>query len=260
MSELNDDRLDRLALVNEVENITYTYILTNPELKLQFSHMREYLLRDDKLFQTGLFLIEPIFLKLVYSNFLRFISSYAKDSIQDILYYYYERLKTLAPDDKRKEDLKTSALTIAVACFLYRLNKESKDYVFEIGVKKLKKYATSSKRLSENEAMRDNSTKIDHNLFHAVLPEFADCLRAGAEKYSANNWKKETDVHQIKNSLINHLEKFLCGEEDDSDSGNSHLSHILCNCMFLEYHCNSNQTIKELRSIPQAVNKILEQQ
>jgi hypothetical protein len=243
--------------------ISVKHIIYNPthgDFEVQFSHMRDYLLKDFLAEKNSLFLIEPIFLKLVYSYFLKNLYYFATTKEEEVLIASYEYFKTCSPENRHVDSIMNCCMQTAVAFFLIGLSEKDKEYVFDIGIEKLKKYEKNSKHLLPNEAMRDNSSKVDHSLFCSVLPEFAECLVEGAKKYSANNWKKQMDPHQIINSLINHLEKYLCGEIHDKDSGNTHISHGLCNCMFLEYHCNTNSTIKKLRSVPQSVDEILAEQ
>jgi len=74
-----------------------------------------------------------------------------------------------------------------------------------------------------------------------VEPKFilgvAEILTFGAEKYGKNNWKeaKEDDIHRYKDALLRHLMAYNDGEKIDKESGHSHLYHIGCNLMFLDY-------------------------
>lgn len=72
-------------------------------------------------------------------------------------------------------------------------------------------------------------------------PEFikgiGKIITFGAEKYSANNWKKARaeDIDRIKGALYRHWLAYLGGEKLDPETGESHLYHIGCNLMFLDY-------------------------
>ena len=74
-----------------------------------------------------------------------------------------------------------------------------------------------------------------------VEPKFilgiAEILTFGAEKYGVENWKKATpeDVTRVKDALLRHLMAYIDGEKIDPESGKSHLYHIGCNTMFLDY-------------------------
>lgn len=69
-------------------------------------------------------------------------------------------------------------------------------------------------------------------------------LMYGAEKYTvgavsgANNWKKGLDRKEVLESMQRHLAALMDGELNDSESGVSHMGHIMCNGMFYEYFRN----------------------
>ena len=79
------------------------------------------------------------------------------------------------------------------------------------------------------------------NRLELIEPEYilgtGKILTFGAEKYAANNWKKMTteDVERIKGSILRHTMAYLSGEKTDPESGESHLYHMSCNLMFLDY-------------------------
>ena len=68
----------------------------------------------------------------------------------------------------------------------------------------------------------------------ALLP-MVEVLEFGAQKYSANNWKKGLSINEICESLKRHLDAFMEGEDCDPESGISHVGHIQCNALFLSY-------------------------
>jgi len=63
----------------------------------------------------------------------------------------------------------------------------------------------------------------------------AKVLTLGAAKYDKNNWKLNKDKSRYEDSLLRHTYSYLAGEKLDPESGLSHLYHISCNLMFLEY-------------------------
>lgn len=67
------------------------------------------------------------------------------------------------------------------------------------------------------------------------LEDMVRVLEYGANKYSKDNWKKGLPYTEISESLIRHLISFLNGEDNDDESGISHVGHIMCNAMFLSY-------------------------
>jgi hypothetical protein len=59
-------------------------------------------------------------------------------------------------------------------------------------------------------------------------------LTFGAEKYSANNWQNiEDGENRYFAALMRHLSASRQGEKIDPESGLSHLSHAMCNVVFL---------------------------
>jgi hypothetical protein len=78
-------------------------------------------------------------------------------------------------------------------------------------------------------------------MFFAIEPEFtlgmAEVLAFGAEKYGRNNWKKcsQEQIYLYWDALERHLNARKRGEENDSETGISHLSHAACNLMFIQY-------------------------
>lgn len=91
------------------------------------------------------------------------------------------------------------------------------------------------------EAVRFNQDKLRYDL---IPPEFitalAEVFTFGAKKYTPNNWKGFTPEQQeeIKGSLLRHIYAYLEGEENDPESGLSHLAHAGCNLAFMIYFKN----------------------
>jgi len=76
-------------------------------------------------------------------------------------------------------------------------------------------------------------------LRYDLLPPFAiekvvKILTLGAEKYAPGNWKYvEHWKERYTAALMRHLEAYRKGESIDPESGESHLSHMLCCGIFL---------------------------
>ena len=86
------------------------------------------------------------------------------------------------------------------------------------------------------QALRYNQGKLEWSLVDFdSLEGLVRVLEYGAHKYARNNWKKGMPVTQVSESLMRHLFAFLRGEDVDPESGCRHLSHVMCNTMFLEY-------------------------
>ena len=60
-------------------------------------------------------------------------------------------------------------------------------------------------------------------------------LTFGAVKYSRDNWKLCKDRHRYEDAAMRHMTSYLDGEKYDPETGESHLSHIGCNLMFLHH-------------------------
>lgn len=76
------------------------------------------------------------------------------------------------------------------------------------------------------------------------VEEVVKIMTYGAEKYGANNWQK-IDIERYWAALFRHLIAFRKGEEADQESGLSHISHALCNLVFIQwiqYHMPNSDT------------------
>lgn len=71
-----------------------------------------------------------------------------------------------------------------------------------------------------------------------LLSEVNLVLRHGKEKYGLNNWQKTEGFKMSRcyNALWRHMLAWWKGEDLDRESGLSHLSHAMCNLIFLMYH------------------------
>ena len=65
------------------------------------------------------------------------------------------------------------------------------------------------------------------------LKDVVKVLMHGAEKYSADNWKKCDDVTRYKDALMRHVVAYVSGDKTDPEFGLPHLAHAICNCLFL---------------------------
>lgn len=70
--------------------------------------------------------------------------------------------------------------------------------------------------------------------FESIEP-MVKVLEFGAKKYAPYNWAKGLKVTECTDSMMRHLTAFMKGEDNDPESGISHVGHIMCNAMFLEY-------------------------
>lgn len=86
-------------------------------------------------------------------------------------------------------------------------------------------------------ALRYNSGKPPLSMIDPIILELtAQVLAFGAKKYARNNWKKGLEISSTMDSLLRHAMAFASGEDNDPESGVSHLGHIVCNAMFIAYY------------------------
>lgn len=82
----------------------------------------------------------------------------------------------------------------------------------------------------------DNDKPMVSLLDPQFVLDVAKVLTFGAKKYGKENWKKGLEKDRILSALYRHLLAYHSGQKIDSESGLSHLCHIVCNCMFLYWY------------------------
>jgi|ERR1044072_6669289 hypothetical protein len=88
----------------------------------------------------------------------------------------------------------------------------------------------------QDKALRYNQGKPKWSLVHyKSLEPMVRVLMYGADKYAVDNWKKGLDKREILDSLQRHVAALIDGQEVDPESGEHHIGHIMCNCMFYSY-------------------------
>jgi hypothetical protein len=86
----------------------------------------------------------------------------------------------------------------------------------------------------ETGGMKNNRDKARVDLLPGrPLLEISKVLGRGAEKYAANNWRLGLKYSDTMGSLMRHLIAFNEGEDDDPETGLSHLAHAGCQLLFL---------------------------
>lgn len=61
----------------------------------------------------------------------------------------------------------------------------------------------------------------------------ADVMTRGAAKYGDYNWLRGMPWSRVYSALQRHLTAWFNGEDEDSETGLSHLAHAACNVAFL---------------------------
>ncbi len=71
-----------------------------------------------------------------------------------------------------------------------------------------------------------------HLLPTVAMRETAHVLKLGADKYGVYNWRGSEGVKASTYSaaIMRHLTQFMDGEDEDEESGHSHLAHIIATC------------------------------
>jgi hypothetical protein len=95
--------------------------------------------------------------------------------------------------------------------------------------------ATADKVLREK-ALRYNEGKLKWSMVHyQSLAPLVRVLMYGEKKYARDNWKKGLNREEILDSMQRHLAALIDGQEIDPESGEHHIGHLFCNCMFYSY-------------------------
>lgn len=69
-----------------------------------------------------------------------------------------------------------------------------------------------------------------------ILMEWGQVFTMGQKKYGRDNWKSGTDWHEFYGSALRHMFAFWNGEDNDPESGLSHLAHALWNIAAIRYY------------------------
>lgn len=84
--------------------------------------------------------------------------------------------------------------------------------------------------------LRYNEGKLPwHLVDFRALKSMVEVLEYGAKKYAEDQWKKGLSLKEIRDSFIRHMIEWNSGQEIDSESGKSHIGHMMCNLLFYEY-------------------------
>lgn len=82
---------------------------------------------------------------------------------------------------------------------------------------------------------KDDSQKLPYHLIAPeVLESLAKVLAFGAEKYAVRNWEEGMDWSRVYSAMQRHMWAWWGGEDNDPETGFSHLAHAACCIMFLD--------------------------
>lgn len=90
----------------------------------------------------------------------------------------------------------------------------------------------------KNEFKKADTGKPTFELFpFELLAETNKVLQHGAAKYGILNWQKKEGfkLSRCYNALLRHMFAWwIKGEDNDPETGLSHLSHAMCNLVFFD--------------------------
>lgn len=93
-------------------------------------------------------------------------------------------------------------------------------------------------------AKRADKGKLRYDLLPPkVIEDLVRVLTIGADKYGDSNWRQGGGMAWTRcyASLMRHIQAWYQGEDTDPETGESHLSHALCNLVFLSEYSRTNQ-------------------
>lgn len=98
-----------------------------------------------------------------------------------------------------------------------------------------------------SEGKKFDSGKVRLDLIPTIgILELGKVLSYGAEKYDSNNWMKGIEHSRLFAACLRHMYAYKLGQETDPESGLSHLSHAMCNIMFLIWMSKNRPDLNDL--------------
>lgn len=94
---------------------------------------------------------------------------------------------------------------------------------------------TNAFQVNERGGMKFDKDKLRPTLMfrslNKAVTSVQDVLLYGSKKYSADNWVL-VEPERYDDAALRHIQAYLAGEVNDSESGKPHLAHALCCLMF----------------------------
>lgn len=82
--------------------------------------------------------------------------------------------------------------------------------------------------------------------------EMAKAFTYGKLKYGKFNFKEGIEITRLISAALRHIYQFLAGEDNDQESGNSHLGHAMANLAMaldmLELHSELDDRYKSINN------------
>lgn len=97
-----------------------------------------------------------------------------------------------------------------------------------------------------NEGAKNDIGKIRVDLLPpGPLIEIAEILTFGAKKYEEYNWSKGIKYSRVFGACLRHLWDWWRGEDNDPETGKSHLAHAGCCILFLLQYVRSRRSFDD---------------
>jgi len=100
---------------------------------------------------------------------------------------------------------------------------------------------------------KDDQGKLRYDLIPPeALHALASVLTMGADKYGDHNWRGGMKYSRLVGAMQRHLNAWMLGDIEDTESGYSHMWHVLCNAAFLV----SYENMMTVGQLPQEVDDV----
>lgn len=91
---------------------------------------------------------------------------------------------------------------------------------------------------NQGKAVKNDALKPRMSLIPQLAKyQVAKVMTYGEEKYEAYNWMNGFQWTLLTDAIDRHLTPWLCGEDNDKESGLPHLAHLACNAMMALENC-----------------------
>lgn len=114
----------------------------------------------------------------------------------------------------------------------------------EVAEKINKLFTKDGKAVLVKEAIKFDDGKVDWTLVpFEALEGMVKVLEFGAKKYAAWNWTEGGGFKwtRLVGSCLRHLFAWARGQDNDPESGLSHIYHAQCNLLFLAYYIGNKE-------------------
>ena len=98
--------------------------------------------------------------------------------------------------------------------------------------------------LKDTEAVKYDDGKADWSLVpFESLEGMVKVLEFGANKYAGWNWTTNGGFSytRVLRSCLRHIFAYMRGEDNDPESGLSHIHHAMCNLLFISHYIGNKE-------------------